>query len=126
MVSGGGILAAYPPRLVAGLHRSLVRAAVGGADASLSALLSRLRDASKPTSLDGSGTGAIGESFDTWCDEQIKPCLSCPKQSESSPLGIAGVFILTGRFAGPERPADLSHAVLPRARRRLRRRRRCR
>ena len=38
--------------------------------------------------------------------------LSRPKQSELSRPGSRAWFMLMGRFAGPDRPADLSHAVL--------------
>src|ERR1700676_4504047 len=41
------------------------------------------------------------------------------KLSHRHPI-LRAWFMLMGRFAGPDRPADLSHAVLPRARRRLR------
>ncbi len=45
--------------------------------------------------------------------------LSRLKQSELATLDIAAWYMLAGRFAGPDRPAGLSHAVLPRGRRRL-------
>jgi hypothetical protein len=38
--------------------------------------------------------------------------LSCPKRSELAALDFAAWFMLAGRFAGPDRPADLSHAEL--------------
>jgi hypothetical protein len=41
------------------------------------------------------------------------------KQSELATLDLRAWFMLTGRSAGPDRPADLSHAELLRARRRL-------
>jgi hypothetical protein len=48
------------------------------------------------------------------------PQLSCSKRSESSTPGIAAWSMLRGPLAGPDRPADLSHAARPRARRRMR------
>ena len=40
------------------------------------------------------------------------------KQSELATLELRAWFMLTGRLAGPDRLANLSHAELPRARRR--------
>lgn len=58
--------------------------------------------------------------YRAWFSGRPRFRLSCPKQPELSTLDIAAWFMLMGRFAGPDRLADLSHAVLVRAQRRLR------
>jgi putative nucleotidyltransferase with HDIG domain len=48
-------------------------------------------------------------------DRKERQMLSRPKQSELATLGIAGMVHVDGTVCQTDRPADLSHAVLPRA-----------